>query len=374
MNKEKKLSLRLGILAGLISLATLGSTAGTLAWYAYSRTVLLSFVGTTVASSSLLNIGLVDNDNYFTSEDLNTYSLHAEEVTEGSETNRIVWATSRSGFSLLALRHYLEQSPHAVDKLFPVTTKARNYNDTSDLALYRSPEVAETDFTHAADLNGYTVLPFAFRIIDDSSSYVGGKNVWLTEAVVEADHDAESSIRVFVDGANRFLMQPSDSSNSVGSTKVGGTLDLVGDGLYDRDPNDKEYCYGQFENTPTYASTGYDGPNTLDNVNGVDDETTGTTFLAKHNPGVYVPDLDAAVPKVQTHAGVGKVKPSTQPDGSFYVDTVNGNGIPVATTSNTSKIGYATLTIFAEGWDHSIINQNAGYSFNLGLKFEIDRL
>ena len=61
MIKEKKLSLRLGILAGLISLATLGSTAGTLAWYAYSRTVSFSYVGTTVASSSLLNVGLVDN-------------------------------------------------------------------------------------------------------------------------------------------------------------------------------------------------------------------------------------------------------------------------------------------------------------------------
>ena len=375
MSKEKKLSLRLGLLAGITSLAMLGATAGSLAWYTYSRSVTFSFVGTTVASSSLLNIGLVDNGNYFDATDLQTYDLQEEEVTEGTETNRIVWSRSRSGFSLLALRYYLEKSPYAVDKLYPVTTKARTYDEASASALYRSPEYGETDFVNSADQNAYCVLPFAFRVIDESSSYVAGKNVWLTDATVGADHQAESSIRVYVDGANKFLMKPSDEENNVGSTKVGGLLDLIGDGLYDRDTvSNKEYCYGQFVNTPTYAETGYSGPNSLVNVNGVDDEATATTFLAKHNPGVLVPDIATATPRVQTHAGLGKVKPSTYPNGQFYVDTTNGNGIPVGTTSAGSKIAYTTLTIFVEGWDHSIIDQNAGYSFNLGLKFEFDRI
>ena len=374
MNKEKKLSLRLGLLAGLISLATLGSTAGTLAWYAYSRTVSFSYVGTTVASSSLLNVGLVDNGGCFSNDDLETYSLEREQVSEGSGTNTIVWSKSRSGFSLLALRQYLEFTHYAVDELHPITTKARNYDDTGALNLKRSPDVGETNLTVDADHDSYSVLPFAFRIIDANSQYVANKNVWLTDATVEASHDAESSIRVFVDGASKFLMQPSDQTNSVGSTKVGGLLDLVGDGYYDRDGSNREYCYGDFVNTPTYAATGYAGADEFDNVNGVEDETLGTTFLAKHNPGAYVPDIATAVPAVQTHAGVGKVKPSVSPSGDFYVDTENGNGIPVATTSATSKIGYATLTIFAEGWDHAIINQNAGYQFNLGLRFEIDRM
>ena len=251
MSKEKKLSLRLGLLAGVTSLAMLGATAGSLAWYTYSRSVLFSFVGTTVASSSLLNIGLVDNEGYFDSNDLTTYDLQEEEVTEGTETNRIVWSRSRSGFSLLALRYYLEKSPYAVDKLYPVTTKARTYDATTSFALYRSPEFSETDFTNLADQNAYTVLPFAFRVIDETSSYVAGKNVWLTDATVGADHDAESSVRVYVDGANKFLMQPSEEHNVVGSTKVGGLLDLIGDGIYDRDTNtNKEYCYGVFSNSP----------------------------------------------------------------------------------------------------------------------------
>ena len=377
MNKEKKLSLRLGLLAGIISLGMLGSTAGTLAWYAYSRSVTVSYVGTTVASSSLLNVGLVDNGEYFSDEDLVNFDLQLEEITEGENTtNRIVWSRARSGFSLDALRHYLGKSPYAVDKLSPVTTKARAYDASTNLSLFRSPEFGETDFSGAAETNSYVVLPFAFRVINENSEYVDGKNVWLTDATIETNHDAESSIRIFVDNGNsKFLMQPSDKTDLIGSTKVGGLLDLVGDGIYDRDTStNKEFCYGEFENTPQYAETGYSGPNTLVNVNGVEDEVTGTTFLAKHYPGVLVPNIQAAIPKVQTHAGVGKVKPSVDASGQFYVDPDNGNGLPVATTSEGSRIGYSTLTIFAEGWDHSIIDQNVNYSFNLGLKFEIDRI
>ena len=376
MSKEKKLSLRLGLLAGITSLAMLGATAGSVAWYTYSRSVTFSFVGTTVASSSLLNVGLVDNEGYFNATDLLTYDLQEEYVTESTGTNRIVWSRSRSGFSLLALSYYLEQSPYAVDRLFPVTTKARTYDDASAFTLYRSPEYSETDFTNLADTNAYTVLPFAFRVIDETSSYVANKDIWITDVTVAADHNAESSIRVHVDGGvNKFLMKPADTANQIGETKVGGLLDLIGDGIYDRDTvTNKEYCYGQFVNTPTYAASGYAGPDELVNVNGVEDEATATTFLAKHKPGALVPDIETAEPRVQTHASLGRVKPSVYPNGQFYTDPDAHNGIVAGRTSATSKIAYTTLTIFAEGWDHAIIDQNAGYQFNLGLKFEINRI
>ena len=109
-------------------------------------------------------------------------------------------------------------------------------------------------------------------------------------------------------------------------------------------------------------------------MNHVADSSIITTFNGKHYPGVLVPNIDAAEPKVQEHAGFGKVKPSVSSNGQLYTDTTNGNGIPVALTSNESKVGYADVTVFVEGWDHSVIDQKVGYSFNLGLKFEIDRL
>ena len=377
MSKEKKLSLRLGLLAGISSMALLATTAGSLAWYAYSRTVALTFVGTSIVGTSSLNIGLVDNDNYFSTEDLTTYSLEREQATEGTETNSIVWSKSRNGFPILALRHYLEQSPHAVDKLHPVTTRSRAIDSTADLDLRRSPEPSETDFSHQAAFESYSVLPLAFRVLDENRQYVAGKNIWLTDTDVDASQDVDNSVRVFIDGASKMLIKPADKENHVGETKVGGLLAISNTQYYDRDGDNREYYYGEFESTPVYASTGYPDDvehNVLVNVNGVEDTSQQTTFLAKHYPGSFVPDIATAVPKVQEYYGVGKVKPSVDSNGRFFVDTEHENGMPIAVTSNTSKIGYAKFTIFVEGWDHSIIDQNNGYAFDLALQFEIDRL
>ena len=376
MIKEKKLSLRVGIFAGLISLAFLGSTAGSLAWYAYSRTVMVSFTGTTVSSSALLNVGLVDNGGFFEDADLVTYSLDREDATDGEQTNSIVWSKSRSGFSLTAIQHYLNKSEYAVDTLKPVTTGSREYDDTSDLVLYRAPEFGETSFEVEAQKNNYVVLPFAFRILDENSDYVAGKNIWLTDTTVKAEDDADKSVRLFVKGENTFLMQPADKENDVGETKVGGVLSIGPGEYYDFDVStNKEFCYGEFdETTISYSALDNEDYDVLYDMNDVEDQTLATTFHGKHWPGVLVPNIAAASPKVQEHAGMGKVKPSVSSVGQLYTDTTNGNGIPVALTSNESKVGYTTITVFIEGWDHAVIDQRAGYLFNLGLTFEIDRI
>ena len=370
MKNNKGLSLRLGILAGLTSLGILGTTAGSLAWYAYSREVNISYVGTTVSSSVLLNVGLVDNEGYFTTEDLASYGLARSNATDGSVTNSIVWSKSREGFSLTALRHYLQKSEYAFNELMPVTTGSMEY-DSSSFQLYRAPEATKTNLNEEADKSSYVRLPFAFRITNENSEYLASKSIWLTDAVVSATKNAESSIRVYVDGgANKFLMQPSDTRNAIGETKVGGVLSLGTGEYYDFNVfTNREYCYGEFENTPTFSALSPSEYDVVDNMNGVEDGSTITTFNAKHYNNVLVPDLDAAQPKVQEHAGFGKVKPSVDSSGELYTDTTNGNGIPVGVTSTESKVAYTTLTIFAEGWDHAVIDQTAGYEFNLGLTF-----
>ena len=375
MNKEKKLSLRLGLFAGVLTLAMLGSTAGTLAWYAYSRNVSMSYVGTTVSSSALMNVGLIDNDGVFTTEKLNEYNLERGDATDGGVTNSIVWCKSRSGFSLDAIYYYLETTEYAVNYLKPVTTRSRTFDSNEELKLYRAPEYSEIEFDMEAEKDHYIKLPFAFRIMDETSNYVANKKIWLTDAVVEAELDAQSTIRVYVDGASKFLMQPSDEENRVGETAVGGTLSLSPNDYYDfNSATNKEYCYGEFENEVQYSALSSGEYNVLDNVNHIQDTSEATTFYGMHYPGVLVPDIDAAVPKVQEHAGLGKVRPSVRPNGELYHDDTNGNGYPVAITTSESKVGYTTVTVFVEGWDHSMIDQKSGYQFNLGLKFEIDRI
>ena len=373
MKKEKKLSLRLSLLAGLVSLGLLGSTAGSLAWYAYSRTVTFGFVGTTIASSSLLNVGIVDNGGCFDANDLQTFNLERVSATEDPTSDSIVWSKSRNGFSLLAIRHYLQESHRAVSTLKPVTTGSRAYN-ASTLSLFRSPEFGETSFTQPAEQDAYVVLPLAFRVLDEDSQYVSAKNIWLTDVSVSADNNTESSVRLFVDGENKMLIKPSDSRNIVDGTKVGGILSLGPSDYYDCDSSNKEYCYGEFEHDPTYSTLADNEYDVLSNDNGVAYTTEATTFYAKHKPGAQVPDIVSANPLEQKHAGIGLIKPSVSANGQLYHDDDAGNGFPIAKTNAAGNIGKATFTIFIEGWDHSVIDKSAGYTFNLGLKFEVNRI
>ena len=373
MKKEKKLSLTLGLLAGITSLALLASTAGSLAWYAYSRTVEFSYVGTSVASSALLKIGLVDNGGYFSDEDLETYGLVKETAVEGSDTNSICFSNGRTGFSTAAIRHYLKKAGNAVDKLFPVTSNARALNDNTNIKLYRSSLDSHTNFDVLVEKNAYVSLPFAFKIIDDEAQYVAGKNVWLTDAIVQGEQEIDSAVRVHVAGASKFLMKPADSTNGTGYTKVGGVLDLDNDGYYDvTRSTGKEYCYGYFEETPTYSSSPYpEGTSAVDDVNGVGDpNNTPSSFLSRHLPGYYTANIADAKPLKANYYNFGAIKPSMHENGDYYI---GDSGKVIASTSNGSKIGYATFTIYLEGWDYSVVDRNIGMSFNLELKFEIDR-
>ena len=380
MTKDKKSSIALLVLSATTALTLLGTTAGSLAWYAYSRSVTFSYVGTSVAKSELLNIGLVDDSHYFTDDDELEFELDRESITEQGETHSICFSKSKSGLSVEAIQKYLRRSGHAIDQLFPLTTQERALNDESELLLYENPEYSQTEIVTRAKVNHYSVLPFAFKIINEDSDYVADKSVWLTETVVKAQKGIENSVRVYVEGTNRnFLLKPSDTSTSPGSTKVGGLLDLDGDGTYDYNKGDgREYCYGKFDVPKAdipYSSTTYDIPKSaarVDDVNGVNDPTeTPSTFLAKHNEDAYTADFTNVHPLLAHYETFGTTKPSIRTNGEYYA---GDTGIPLATTTATSKIGYVTLTIFIEGWDHSVVDTAVGYSFNLGLKFEIDRI
>ena len=371
MIDNKKLSLRLGLLLGVTSVALFASTAGSLAWYAYSRSVKFSFVGTTVTKSTLLNIGIVDELNLFTDDDLLEFELNRE--TDGDKT--ICFSKSKSGLSLKAIQKYLFNYNYAVSQLSPVTTKARALDDQSQLDLYKSPEFSETQLLTPAKTNDYAKIPFAFKIINEDAEYVEGKSVWLTEVVCKAEYNIEKSIRVFVEGTTQnFLFRPADENTGTGETKVGGLLDLDGDGKYDYNrATYEEYLYGDFSQSPSLITTPYpddEEHDKLEDINGTNADEA-STFLAKHQPGsTYYDSFETTPPDVAQYYKWGQVKPSIGANAQYYV---GDTGIPLCTTTNGHKIGYATFTIFVEGWDHSVIDKAAGYSFNLGLKFEIDR-
>ena len=374
MNKDKKVTL--GLISGsvLTVLAVLGSTAGSLAWYAYSRNVSFSYVGTSVQKSVLLDIGLVDNDYYLTNDKLEQYEL----VRETHDGNSIVFSQTHKGFDVGAIRDYLVKSPNAVDMLFPLTTQKRSLSDSSDISLFKSPDYGDTTLNQPAKTSDYVELPFAFKIDAENVGSVKDKDVWLTDAVVQAEaENIDQAVRVFVkNGQRKFLMKPAEKTLTSDSNKVGGLLDLDADGVYDYDKlYMNEYYYGEYDGTLSYSTDPYDKPYEeapFDNVNGSPE--VESTFYAKHQEGSYLAQYQDVTPEEVEFYTFKSVQPLTNENGEYYAGSDGLSGIPICKTDSTDSIGYATLDIFIEGWDFSVVDKAAGYNFNLGLRFEINRL
>ncbi|MCR4911898.1 MAG: hypothetical protein K5925_05175 [Bacilli bacterium] len=375
MRLSKKINLFVAGSTALTLLGFVGSIAGTLAWYAYNSAVRLSFTGTAVRSSVQLEVGLVDDDEYFTNEEISTFNLTKQTV----DGHKIVWNRAATGFTSDMIRAYLDNTSYAINKLSPVSSLARSGDD--DLTLYQAPECSTEDgeyrVKNPAALKNYLVLPFAFRVLDNQERPVKQKEIWITSTETAASgHDIDKALRVFIDDVTndtRYLFNPSSNEAVAGETSVCGPLDLNGDGFYDYNPSTrKEYVYGEIASgTLTHSDTGYavdpaSAPND-GTVNGTGD-TGRTTFCSRHLKDIFTANMNSVIRGVAEYETKRTVFPDY--DGNSY-----SGGMPVTITANSEiAIGYSTLTIFLEGWDHVVIDEAAGYSFNLGLQFEINKV
>ena len=367
----------------LAGLGIIGSTAGSLAWYAYSSSTRISFVGTSVAKSVLLNVGIVDNNHYISDEKVEQYKLEREEI----DSKSIVFSKSTNGLDYRAISEYLKGSQHASNQLFPLTTRSigLNLNPSDSFKLYKAPNYGETDLTALADISDYVEIPFAFKVDTVGTSGVVATDVWLTESSITASgQNIDQAVRVYINNGQRsFIFKPADKTMTNGGTNVGGLLDLEGDGTYDYDKfSHKEYYYGESNVEPghyTYSDTEYGIPYDdadFENVNHVSDTSDKSTFYAKHNFEAYTVDLTGVTPKQAEYHTFGTVKPMTDAVGNYYEGdpAQGGTGYKITSTSSITGVGYATFIIYIEGWDHAVIDKAVGYRFSLGLRFEMNRL
>ncbi len=377
MKQSRKASLLLLGMSVISGLAIFGSTAGTLAWYAFSARVTVSFTGTAVKKSVLLNIGIVDHptESYFSDDKITELNLERG-VAAQEDGNNIVWAKSTSGMDSRVITEYLSHTLFATTALSPVTSKSRALSATSDLTLYRSPDYSDTvNQQTEADPSDYVQIPFAFKIMDNDNSKLHDKEIWLTDTVVQCSGEhIDEAVRVFVNNSqSKFILNPKiKTGTSTGSTVVGGLLDLDDDKTYDyyRDSAKHEIIYGEYSGTPTYSTNPYGTPfdeADYDNVNNTQYEEQ-STFYAKHN-AVARTISGVTFDKVAEYETVATVAPSINETTGMFE-----GGRPIAYTDSTCSIGYVTLKIYIEGWDHAVVNKAANYSFNLGLKLEVNKL
>ncbi len=371
-------------LACLTVASLVGSSFGTLAWYAYVTRATVSYQGTAVQKTEQLQIGLLWGSNTAATDA--TMEGHGAVYTVIGDSSYYFMPTGK-GFSSTAINYYLSKRGHATNELAPVTSGTYAYGD--DLSLYEAPMCTYEDFAkHAADDSRYVDLPLAFRVVTNEGTFVPDAKIWLTDVLAEAagDSDVEQAIRIYnerldVDDEYKvtdcFLLRPATKEGSGGSTYVAGVLDLDNDGYYDYDKrNLTEYVYGEktIVNRTPHA---FDADSALDDINDTNREgSDSTTFRAKHKAGVsgYYESYGSDVERdTADYLSFAQVRPEEDP---YSGDWINGH--PLAITGTTNRVARCNFTIYLEGWDHAIVDQlldeDGKAPFNLGLQFEINRV
>lgn len=386
------------MLTAMTITSSLGVVSGTLAWFAYTTRASISFEGTTVHNSEQLQIGFRfetgDESISRFKTNLADYriDLDSNEIFEkvDKENNTYFFVKPGTPLSSNMVSSYSRAIGHATNELIPVTSREYILNDDSSknkpLRLNRAPTKGEPNLNQDATKDSYSRLDLAFRVLRSSASssftYVKKRDIWLKDCSISAELNLTDSIRLFLDNEDRrFILNP--KADKQGETTVAGLLNMdYNDDYYDYDPSTyfkgkpKELIYGDYtlkEGMVDNASL-FEEDSEFDDINNTQ-TTNPSSFLAKHQKGIYgYENLDNFDLKKAMYYSMDDIKPS---DNAGYLS----GGRPVCTTSNDEDaIAELSITIYLEGWDHSITNdslyqqENSGTGFDLGLTFQTNRV
>ena len=367
----------LPIIAGIITFAAfVGSISGSLAWWAYSTRVSVQYQGTSVATSVQLQIGLKteDFDDVKAQELIDLGMLEDTDLASGN--TRYFFSKAGAGLPEHTIATYLRlQGDYSINTLYPVTTRQHKIGD--ELKLYQPLIYTIPDNSNRTDTNRYVKIPFIFRVVTlNEDKPVKNQYIWLTHVNMAAsspESHVKEALRMYMDnGSSKYIINPSDlSTEEVGATKVFGLLDLNKDGYYDRDNDGKEIVYGQYTGNPndTFVPTS----DTLANINGVADTSNYTSFYGMHKKGNTCYNSFSGIDTSDGENGLAQYRPM-----GYMIPQDKPTGFDeyekaiCQTANDDNALAELDMTIYLEGWDHSVVDEELGYGFNLGLQFQIN--
>lgn len=425
MRRPNSTNLLLGFL-GLCTVLSIGGAVSTsLAWYAYATRASLLYSGTSVFDNGQLQIGV---KSAIKISDLVTAGMEEEKVGN----NYYYFAPAGEGLSSEYLGIYLAARGYASNELLPVTSGQFDASDpnhnTHALLIPPNSEVPHPNATNnRASTEYYSQITFAFKVFSTNDQgqkvFAANRELWLTYVQTRASQastgNVARSLRMYIHrdetiyGANNaFLFNP--SSNESGATKVGGLLNLGYDDYFDF--NDQgEILYGDYSIKEGFDNDGistgpYNGQDLIYDINDKWDwETKENTeqnriafadsFTSVHSPFApkYYPDLSHVDIKTAKYLGKNDVIQTKDSGGTLYNPTIEvplepgDDGYdpndPTKTKTVTKKtsvcitgdedanyIGEFDATIYLEGWDFSVTDEEQSHQFDFQLRFETNKV
>lgn len=377
MKKFNTAKITFALLGIMTAACAVGSIGSTLAWYAYTVRANVSYSGTSVASTKNLQIGIASDVH------LENMPNSISEVKFTGDPIYYYFATTGTGLTYDVISKYLSAKNFATNELEPTTSGSYATGD-STLILKKAPNQSVHGNVTPAETKNYLTIPFVFRIIDENENYVSGQELWLSNAIARANTSTDGqiykAIRVYVDRDNTiypdgdFIFNP--SATQAGRTRVGGLLHLTDHGYYDFD-NNGEILYGEYDQAALndISTDGYEGEDVLHDVNGTGNETKATTFTAKHYPHIkYYSSLNDNLFGHAEYKSLSDIAPAR--DEHDYISNADENH-PTSvckTDPNNHNLARVDMTVWLEGWDFSVIDEEQKHKFDLGLTFEISRV
>ena len=329
-----------------------GSVCGTFAWYTYATRTGFEkeYHGTTVGDLGSLQAGIVSTVQL---EDFIDYELAEDSTTLADENKYVYWC--RPIIKASTINYVISKNGYASTKLEPVTSAS--FDGSDEFHLYRNPttnnpySVEDHDY---ADPGRYIYIPFVFRYedIDSPGHYTDNQEIFFSGCDFEPEQNGKNAykgVRLFVsDKTTGYIINPNVEVDGV--NQVGGILDLNGDGFYDYDEETKkEVIYGQ-----SIFSEYLENPTEED---GTIPRSDITAFEANHKKDVYALNEETYEPEIVSYTTLEK----------FVTKALS-----VSTTSaEYHHLACVDFYIYLEGWDLNVINQEAGVSFNMNIKFGV---
>lgn len=333
-----------------------GTVCGTFAWYTYATRAGFKslYHGTTASTMGYLEIGLV-SDYYLT--DFNKYNLTLDTDFSSEYVHKYVYWCKGNNLRSDAINAIAKLNGYGSTIIEPTTSGSDDAISTYGFHLYRKPthnneyKISPEDY---ALKTSYVNIPFIFRTFKsdgqssgiNSSVYLVGANLYTSNDEFD-NGELHKAVRFYINQYNNsYIVAP--SYNDDGTNDVGGILDLDLNGFYDYKEDKKEIVYGEHEGTYTYEEEPRTNSTTVPK-----DEIT--SFFSNHKEGVYALDENSFVPKTVSYEGISKFFSRQYP---IAVPDYRYNGL-----------SYGEITIYLEGWDKHVVDQEQESRFNLNLSF-----
>ena len=377
---------------GLSTFASLvGTVSGTLAWYAYSARVTLSYSGTSVSNTVQLQIGIASKE-FVEFDPLDEIKL--DENLETEEGPHYYFAPVGSGLTSSVISTYLETNGYATNSLIPVTSGSYVEGQDGDFILKAAPNEYVFDNSRIAKQYRFAYIPFVFRVFRSNTlvvsedDYLPDVEIWLSDVKVAASQseedqgDISKAVRMYIDRISTeshtytedFILNP--TADSHGYTKVGGLLDLSRDNYYDYDKYGNEILYGEYDDSKvSFNETTLAEDSGLVDING-SGAGSFDTFTAKHHKNVkYYDGFEEGAIKTAEYVCFDEIKPiRNQRTGDLENKDAN-KPTSFCFTGNQSEhyLAQVNMYVYLEGWDFNVVDEEYEHMFDLGLTFEINK-